>query len=165
MWQVSLYLQKPNLLNLQTDSINNNNSYRKIENDISLVEQNIAVVESKMNRKKILDNFIYFSQNPDRVNLNQIWKVLDKISPKYLSNIPVAKYNHQGKIISSPLEMKQLLSREYKDRLRTRPVRPDMGNIRERRKYIFEYYLNLAKQTKTRDFMMNDLEMALSNLN
>ena len=42
---------------------------------------------------------------------------------------PTAKKNHKGKLITGPSELKKLLAKEYKERLRSRPARPDMKEM------------------------------------
>ena len=48
-------------------------------------------------------------------------------------SIPTAKRNHKGKLVSAPGELKQLIAKEYKDRLRTMPFRPDMKTMKMRK--------------------------------
>ena len=98
----------------------------------------ISKIEAETNRNKILKHFKNISDNPDNVNLSQVWKKMDKLWPKVGSNLPSAKKNHKGRIVSEPNELKVLLAKEYKERLRTRPVRPDLENLEQRRKRIFE---------------------------
>ena len=93
-------------------------------------------IEAKENRDFIVQNFKQFSENPENVNLKEVWKVLKKIEPKHKSSLPIAKRNHKGKLVSSPYEIRKLLSKKYKQRLRSRPLRPDMGNLKDRRKKI-----------------------------
>ena len=55
-----------------------------------------------------------------------MWQTLKKISPKSGISLPTAKKNHRGRIVSAPGELKKLLAKEYKDRLRISPRRPDL---------------------------------------
>ena len=45
------------------------------ENKVKLIEQDISDIEAKENRKLIIKNFKSFNDNPEEVNLGQIWKV------------------------------------------------------------------------------------------
>ena len=96
--------------------------------------------------------------------MTQLWKSLNKICPKFKSSLPTAKLNHQGKLVSSPQQLKQLLITEYKDRLRTRPIRPDLVNLRERKMKIFDLCMKFSKLNKIQKFNINNLECALSDL-
>ena len=93
-----------------------------------------------------------------------MWKKHKKLWPKCGNNFPTAKKNHRGKLVSNPGAIKRLLAREYKDRLRRRPVKPDFQDMRKRRQEIIEMKLFLAGRKKSRDWTMGDLEEALKDL-
>ena len=76
---------------------------------------------------------------------------MKKIWPKSASTVPVAKKNHKGKIVSGPNDLKNLLATEYRDRLRSRPVRPDLKALQQRRKKIFRKKMLLAQQKESPD--------------
>jgi hypothetical protein len=44
----------------------------------------------------------------------------------------------KGKVVSGPREIRELLAREYKDRLRSRPVRPGLEKMKKRKGRIFK---------------------------
>ena len=58
-----------------------------------------------------------------------MWKFKKKIWPQNKTSIPTGKFNHQGKLVTSPEDMKILLAKEYSERLRPRPEHPDMKHI------------------------------------
>ena len=53
-------------------------------------------------------------------------KLMKKLWPKHGNNLITAKKNHKGKLVSGAREIKTLLAKEYRERLRSRPVRPDL---------------------------------------
>ena len=108
-----------------------NDLLRKIETPeikakLEEVTKTIFKLEAEENHNNIVKNFKKFSDNPENVNLHQVWKLMKKIWPKSASTVPVAKKNHKGKIVSGPNDLTNLLATEYRDRLRSRPVRPDL---------------------------------------
>ena len=72
-----------------------------------------------------------------------------KLWPKVEPKLPSAKKNHRGKIISEPNALKLLLAKEYKERLRARPVRPDFRNSDIMKNQIFKMKLKLAASKKS----------------
>ena len=56
------------------------------------------------------------------------------------------------------------MSREYKERLRRRPIRPDMKLLMKKRKIIFQNKLKLAQNKKSPDWTMEELDKALAKL-
>ena len=131
---------------------------------VQKIDSEIAEIEALQNRNKIIKNFKALSDNPESVNLQQMWKKHKRLWPKWGSNLPTAKKNHKGKLISNPGAIKLLLAREYKDRLRRRPVRSDFADMRKRREEIIKLKLFLAGRKKSRDWTMDDIEEALKNL-
>ena len=77
---------------------------------------------------------------------------------------PIAKYNHKGVLITDSEEMKKMLILEFKERFRTRPERPDLFGLKERKEKIFDILYKKAFEVKCRDFSMSDLEKAMSDL-
>ena len=80
-----------------------------------------------------MKHFKKFNDNPENVNITEMWKALKKVCPKFKSNVPVAKKDFKGKLITEPKEIKKLLAKEYKQRLRNRPTRPDFYEIKNRK--------------------------------
>ena len=83
---------------------------------------------------------------------------------KVKPSLPSAKRNFKGKIISGKKEIKNLLAKEYRNRLRTRPARSEFLPTRQRRKRIFDIKMRLAQLRKTPPWTMKDLESALCDL-
>ena len=149
-----------NLINKRNLLTQKGESQVKI-NDLNEI---ISDFEAKENRKIIMENFKYFSDNPESVNLSQMWKIVKKLWPKCGTTLPTAKKNHRGKIVSGPHELKKLLAKEYKERLRSRPVRPDLLEFEGRKKMIFKMKMKLAESTKSPEWTMSDLDRALRDL-
>ena len=82
------------------------------ENKIKLdeVSKRIFEIEAEENRNKIVNNFKQYSDNPENINMQQMWRTLIRIRPKSASSLPVAKKNHKGKIVSGPMDFKNLLA-------------------------------------------------------
>ena len=86
-----------------------------------------------------------------------MWKTLKKLWPKY-NSIPMAKMNHVGKVISKPREIKNLMKKEYIERLRKRPLKQDMKLLMTKRNIIFQNILRKAKSRKSPEWTMEDLK-------
>ena len=131
---------------------------------IDEISNEIAEDEAKENRDVIVNNFKALSKDTENINLQQMWKLCKKLWPKKGETLPTAKRNHKGKIVTGPREIKKLLAKEYKDRLRTRPVRPDLRGMRKRKKTIFKMKMKLAKSNPSIEWKMEDLDQALRDL-
>ena len=91
---ISMVIDERNLLTQKDETKN------KVK--INYINNSIAELEAEENRNKIFKNFSSFSENPDSVNMQQMWKLLKKLWPKTNPTLPTAKRNHRGKIVSGP---------------------------------------------------------------
>ena len=89
---------------------------------------------------------------------------MKSLGPRFKSTNPIAKRNHSGKIISNSDQIKILLAKEYKQRLRARPKRSDLGDLETRRTEIFDLQMKLAESNISKEWNMFDLELALKGL-
>ena len=134
------------------------------EENLKEIDEKIAECEALEIRNEIMKNFKSFSENPESISMQKMWKLLKKISPKLSPTLPSAKHNHKGKIVSGSKEIKDLLANEYKNRLRSRPTRPDLKNMKSMKKKIFNMKMKLAKGKRSSSWEMVDLEKVLTNL-
>ena len=67
-----------------------------------------------------------------------MWKLKKKLWPKNKDPIPTGKLNHQGKLVTSPHDLKNLLAKEYIERLMPRPIHPDFEDININKKESFK---------------------------
>ena len=150
--------------------VDQRNELAKKQNDpeydekLNILENEISKMEAEENREMIMKQFKKFSDNPEAINLQEMWKVLKNIGPKFKSSVPIAKKNHKGELVSHPKEIRKLLGKEYKQRLRNRPMRPDLGDIETRRNKIFKMKLKLAEGHSSPPWKMPDMEKALKGL-
>ena len=56
----------------------------------------IAELEAFENRDKMMKQFNFFSDNPDDIDMQKMWKLLKNICHKQRSILPAAKKNHRG---------------------------------------------------------------------
>ena len=131
---------------------------------VEKLEKTISSMQAEDNYLLIMKNFKRFSDNPENINLQEIWKILKTIGPKHGSTLPIAKKDHKGVLISDPKEIKKLLAKEYRQRLRSRPLRPDLIDLKQRRKDIFKMQMKLAEGTSSKPWIMKDLNNALRDL-
>ena len=140
------------------------NRCENCDNKISLIDIEIAEEEAAENRGKILKQFNFSSENCENLDMQKMWKTLKNICPKMKQILPSAKKNHQGKIISSKNDVKKLLEKEFKNRLRERPYRDDLISTKQRRNRLFEEKLKFSEKNKRQPWTMEDLEIALRDL-
>ena len=57
-------------------------NHEEYENEIELIEKNISNIEAKENRELIFKHFKNFNENPEAINIGQVWKLMKKIWPR-----------------------------------------------------------------------------------
>ena len=132
--------------------------------EINQLNEVISNLEAEINRNQIIKQFQRISSDSENVNLGQVWKLLDKLCPKLEPCLPTAKKDHSGRIISESNQLKKLLVKEYNERLRTRPLRPDLKHLNKRRRRIFKMKIKLARTNCSKQWTMSDLDSALKDL-
>ena len=93
--------------------------HKVTENKIEVeeIEKAISRIEAEESRELVMKNFKRFSDDPENIDLQEVWKVLKNISPKFQSSTPTAKLNHKGKFISNSNVLKnswpRSINRDY----------------------------------------------------
>ena len=133
---------------------------KKKEDSKKVAEYNkeISEMEAEDNRNQIIENFKKFSENPENINLSQMQKTLKKLWPKCGPTLPTANKNHRWKIVTGPNELKKFSAKEYKQRLRTPPIRPDFMENDNLKNPILEMKITLAQAHCSQDRNISDLE-------
>ena len=88
-----MLINQRNLLKKQPETEENTSKLEEVTNTI-------YEIEAEENRNKIVKNFKIYSEDPENINMQQMWKILTRIFPKTGSSLPAAKKNHKGKIVS-----------------------------------------------------------------
>ena len=57
------------------------------EKEVDILNETISNTEAEINRNKIMKHFKSFSDNPDKLNLGQVWKTRNKCG----ESLPTAK--------------------------------------------------------------------------
>ena len=66
----------------------------------------------------------------------RMWKVLQKNYPKQLIAVPVGKKDMSGKIVTDHEDLKHLYLRTYESRLRNRPIKENLNDIKDMKGYF-----------------------------
>ena len=105
-------------------------SCAQFEREIEKIDLKVAHECSEVNLKKIKENFGTLTNELGGVNNNGMWKIKKKVFPKNGCQLPVAKKNFNGQIITNPETLKQLYLDTYKHRLRHRPIKTGYEEIK-----------------------------------
>ena len=94
----------------------------------------------------------------------KLWKVLKKNFPKISNAVPVGKKDMKGNIIRKHDSLKHLYLQTYLNRLRNRPIKPGMEEIRKLKMELFNLRLRLSKMNRSQPWTMTHLDKAIKCL-
>ena len=153
-------IKKRNVLvkKMENGSINKSEEMKKIE-----IDNEIAEILAKEEMTKA-QKFKQYCAEDGSILVSKMWKLKKHVWPKHRETLPVGKLNHQGRMVSSPTEIKDLLVKEYTERLRSRPVHPDLVDVIKLKEKTFQLKLEHAKANATPDWEMSELENVLKNV-
>ena len=98
------------------------------------------------------------------LNHQGVWKNKRKLFPKIKPNLPVGKKNLKKQLITNSEELKELYLNTFKHRLRHRPAQPGWEEFVDLQEELFKLRLEMAKNNKSPQWTMNDLDEALKSL-
>ena len=88
----------------------------------------------------------------------KMWKVLKRNFPKITNAVPVGKKDGKGNIITNHESLKNLYLQTYLNRLRNRPIKPGLEEIRKLKMELFNLRLKLSKMNKSQPWTINHLK-------
>ena len=93
----------------------------------------------------------------------ELWKLKKQVCPQNRET-PVAMLGEEENLVTNENQIKQLAINAYKERLRNRPIREGLENIKESKEKLADSLMYKAKQNKTLPWDMTDLEAVLNKL-
>ena len=124
----------------------------------------IARIISEEGRHKA-NMFRKYIDNDSSKCLSEMWKLKKSLFPKKAPTLPSSKINYQGRLVSDPKELTQLLGEEFGQiRLRKRPSHPQNTEGKKIRMMLIQLKMKIAAKRVTAPFKMHDLEAVLKTL-
>ena len=132
--------------------------------DLKALEERIVSEVAVDNRNKVMDNFQKLANTDGSTNINGMWKMKKRIFPKNPPSLPTAKKDSKGNLISSHDELKKLYLKTYENRLRHRPMVPEMEELKLLKETLCSKRLEMSSLTKSSPWTGKDLDKVLSKL-
>ena len=98
--------------------------------EISKVEKDISSEIAEKNRIKVGENLKSLSNVDGTTNTNGVWGIMRNVFPKSMETLPFAKKDFDGNIISSQFQLKLFYLNTFKSRLRHRPIKAGLEDIK-----------------------------------
>ena len=139
----------------------------KIEERIKQIEAEIEKEFSLECIKDVMETLREFGDEENSISgerRKKLWKVLKKNFPKISNAVPVGKKDMKGNIITNHVSLKHLYLQTYLNRLRNRPIKPGMEEIRKLKMELFNLRLRLSKMNRSQPWTMTHLDKAIKCL-
>ena len=94
----------------------------------------------------------------------KLWKVLKNKYPKISTPTPVAKNDNKGNLITKHQDLKKLYLKTYKQRMRNRPIKEGLNDLKTLKENLFHLRLELAEEKKSELWTLNQLDEAIKTL-
>ena len=152
------------MLKNKSKIIQDEDELEQVNEDIHIVELKISNLLSAENTRKFKENLSSMSSLDGSFNPNGFWKMKKKFFPKNGKTLPVSKINFEGRLISNPVQLKQLYSQTYIHRLRHRPIRPGLELIKTLKEELCKKRLEFVKLLPNTKWNNDDLQKVLKSL-
>ena len=138
----------------------------KIRQRIKQIEDDIGDEVAYNNFKDVVETIKELGED---VNMNgsgrrKLWDLLKKKFPKTLNVVPVGKIDSRGSLVTKHEDLKHLYLKTYENRMRNRPIKENLVDIKDMKNELFNIRLKIATNKKSKAWDMKDLETALRAL-
>ena len=119
----------------------------KIEERIVQIEEEIGTEVSEKYVKEIYDALLKLGGDGQHLKgsgRKKMWEILKRKYPKILPAVPVGKKDKAGNMITNHEGLKDLYLKTYKHRLRNRPMKDELQEIKSYKDELFELKMSLA---------------------
>ena len=157
-------MEKRKVLRNQLKTASDDQKITEIQNDIKSVENELSSLLAGENLMKIKDNLQCLTNIDGSTAVSGVWKLTKKLFPKNSKTLPISKKNSNGRLISSPEELKDLYIETYVHRLRHRPVKPEFEELKCLKEELCSKRLELVKMKPYHPWGKDDLERVLKSL-
>ena len=135
----------------------------ELQDKLKAIEENISNHSVKCHTNKISKYVEEIRNESKKLDNSKMWKMQTKLCPKSLE-LPSAKLNEKGILVSEKSELKQLYKNTYINRLSHRAMLPQYETIFNLKNYLFDLRMAVTSRIKSPDWTMAELMKVLKNL-
>jgi hypothetical protein len=142
------------------------NMKEKIRERIRQIEDDIGDDIANDNFKVVVETLKELGDGNDLngSGRKKLWRLLKKKFPKSSYAVPVGKKDNKGNLVTNHKELKHLYLKTYTQRLRNRPIKDELKELKNLKDELFSTRLKLAKEKKSEPWTLADLDAALKTL-
>ena len=157
--EVGFLLEKRKKLKFNSKTSNN-------EKEIESIEDKIIEKTEETYAKRVKDALGDITGEDGGVNHYGVWKQIQQINPnkKKQPQIPIAFKDNKGNLITNHDAIKDFALNDIMERLRKRPMHPELTNLEKMKIKLSKMRLRKARKRKTPPWTMKQMEKAIQTM-
>ena len=141
----------------------NSAELEKVQSELKEVNEAIAKIEEEENFIFVKKHVEHLVDNTENLNPIRMWQLRKKLCPKN-QEVPTAKKNSNGKLVTDHFKLKELYENTYKSRLEHRNMKPGLENLYNMKMFLFDMRFKVCRNRKSDNWTMDDLLKVLKKL-
>ena len=121
------------------------------------------MIQAEHNYKTIKEQVEHLVDDTDNLNCLKMWQLKKKLGVKK-KDVPIAKKNEKGELVTNSVQLKKLYESTYKKRLEHRMMKPELVNMYKLKMNLFDIRLEVSKSIKSQDWTEENLLNVLKTL-
>ena len=134
------------------------------EKQILDIEEEIRNITNWNDKERIWKKFTEVANSDNSASTLAMWKWKKELFPKIRPSPPMGVKDRKGKVKTESNTIKLEYEKEYKHRLRARPLIAELENIENIQNQLFQKRLNSASMVKIPPWTMVELDKVLNSL-
>ena len=130
---------------------------------VDCLDVQIADMSASKNAEIIRNHYANITDDSGSFNIPKMWGLKRKLNLNK-NNVPTAKTDKAGNLITSKNGLLALYRNTYIDRLAPKEILPEYEDLKKFKENLFELRVEIANQTKSDDWMIEDVEKVCKSL-
>ena len=136
---------------------------KNLEKKMKENDEKIADIHAESYFKTVKDNLDYLIDDTENLNCIKMWQLKKKIFKKN-SELPSAKIDENGEIVTTAAQLKKLYKNTYENRLKHRKIKPELIKMYTMKMDLFELRNKVCKNIKSKPWTNENLLRVLRSL-
>ena len=141
-----------------------NETEKDYSRDILQIEEEIGRISNWKEAEEIWKKFQEVAESDNSSSTQAMWKWKKKLFPKVKQTPPMGVKNMKGEVKTKGQDIKDIYQKEYKHRLRSRPILPEIQDLEPLQDQLFQVRLKSSSKIISPPWKMSELDKVLSSL-
>ena len=161
--QVQEQLDERRMIKSKVNQANTAAERHELEDRLQRIEQSISDSCETKHINIIRDQIRSITNKDGTTNNTGVWKLRRKIFPRPAEQLS-GKKDKEGNLVTNPDKLKEVYLDAYVERLKHRKMIPELLRLKTLREELFQQRLKRAKQNKSPDWTVEELDKVLHHL-